>query len=89
MTPHSATRSSTSLIVLWWAFPGLYFGWYRQIAEKVKVISTTRGMAPHACGRVQRWCERAGYASNDFWLPDGRRRRGFYSMPMTRWRRRR
>ncbi len=42
---HSAIGIWTLLIVLWWAFSGLYFGWYRQIAAVVNVISPIRGMA--------------------------------------------
>ena len=42
---HSAVGIWTLLLVFWWAFSGLYFGWYRQVAAAVNVVSTVRGMA--------------------------------------------
>ena len=41
---HSAIGIWTLLLVLWWAFSGLYFGWYRQVGAVVNAISPLRGM---------------------------------------------
>jgi uncharacterized iron-regulated membrane protein len=41
---HSAIGFWTLLIVFWWAFSGIYFAWYRQVASAVAVVSPLKGM---------------------------------------------
>lgn len=41
---HSAIGFWTLLLVLWWAFSGIYFTWYRQITLAVNAISPLEGM---------------------------------------------
>lgn len=45
---HSAIGIWTLLLVGWWAFSGLYFGWYRQVAAVVNAVSPLRGMVAPA-----------------------------------------
>lgn len=41
---HSAIGFWTLAIVAWWAFSGMYFGFYRQITAVVALVSPIRGM---------------------------------------------
>jgi uncharacterized iron-regulated membrane protein len=41
---HNAIGFWTLLIVCWWAFSGVYFGWYRQVTAVVAAVSPLRGM---------------------------------------------
>jgi uncharacterized iron-regulated membrane protein len=41
---HNAIGFWTLFIVFWWAFSGIYFAWYRQVASAVAVISPLEGM---------------------------------------------
>jgi uncharacterized iron-regulated membrane protein len=41
---HHAIGIWTLAIVFWWAFSGVYFGWYRQVQMAVNAISPLRGM---------------------------------------------
>ena len=43
---HNAIGIWTLVLVFWWAFSGLYFGWYRQVQVVVNAISPIRGMRP-------------------------------------------
>lgn len=45
---HNALGFWTLAIVLWWAFSGVYFGFYRQVSAAVNAVSTLRGMAQPA-----------------------------------------
>ena len=45
---HSAIGIWTLGLVFWWAFSGLYFGWYRQVAAAVNAVSPLRGMVAPA-----------------------------------------
>ncbi|ADW70292.1 PepSY-associated TM helix domain-containing protein [Granulicella tundricola] len=42
---HSAIGFWTLLLVSWWAFSGIYFAWYKQVAAAVAIVSPIRGMA--------------------------------------------
>jgi uncharacterized iron-regulated membrane protein len=45
---HNAIGIWTLALVFWWAFSGLYFGWYKQVQAAVNAISPLHGMvAPH------------------------------------------
>ena len=41
---HSAIGFWTLAIVTWWAFSGMYFGWYRQVAAAVNLVSPLKTM---------------------------------------------
>ena len=41
---HSAIGIWTLLLVFWWAFSGVYFGWYRPVAAAVAYVSPLHGM---------------------------------------------
>jgi len=43
---HSAIGFWTLAIVTWWAFSGVYFGWYRQVGFVVNMVSPLRNMLP-------------------------------------------
>ena len=45
---HNAIGIWTLALVFWWAFSGVYFGWYKQVQAAVNAISPLQGMvAPH------------------------------------------
>ncbi len=41
---HSALGFWTLALILWWAFSGVYFGWYRQVTAAVAWVSPIQGM---------------------------------------------
>ena len=41
---HNAIGFWTLLIAFWWALSGIYFAWYRQVADVIAYISPLRGM---------------------------------------------
>jgi uncharacterized iron-regulated membrane protein len=41
---HNAIGFWTFVIVSWWAFSGVYFGWYRQVTAAIASVSPLRGM---------------------------------------------
>jgi uncharacterized iron-regulated membrane protein len=41
---HNAIGFWTLLLVSWWAFSGVYFGWYRQVTAAIAAVSPLRGM---------------------------------------------
>jgi uncharacterized iron-regulated membrane protein len=41
---HSAIGFWTLAIVVWWAVSGVYFGWYREVATIVSLVSPLQGM---------------------------------------------
>ncbi|HEY2038910.1 MAG TPA: PepSY-associated TM helix domain-containing protein, partial [Edaphobacter sp.] len=43
---HSAIGFWTLAIVVWWAFSGMYFGWYRQVGAAVNLVSPLKNMVP-------------------------------------------
>jgi uncharacterized iron-regulated membrane protein len=43
---HNAIGIWTLALVFWWAFSGVYFGWYRQVQIAVNALSPLRGMVP-------------------------------------------
>ncbi len=45
---HSAVGFWTLAIVVWWAFSGVYFAWYRQVTAAVALVSPVVGMASPA-----------------------------------------
>jgi uncharacterized iron-regulated membrane protein len=57
---HNAIGFWTLLIVFWWALSGIYFAWYRQVADVIGYISPLHGMVapelpalpPSGSGRV-------------------------------------
>ncbi len=48
---HSAIGFWTFALVFWWAFSGVYFGWYREVTAAVSVVSPLRGMISPKAGR--------------------------------------
>ena len=47
---HNAIGFWTLLIVFWWAFSGVYFGWYRQVSSVIAIFSPIQGMESPAPG---------------------------------------
>ena len=49
---HSAIGFWTLAIVAWWAFSGMYFGWYRQVGAAVNLVSPLKNMVPPEASKL-------------------------------------
>ncbi len=56
---HSAIGFWTLAIVIWWAFSGVYFAWYRQVTAAVAFVSPVVGMVSPASAESGREPRRA------------------------------